>query len=106
DVPQGETLFRVFLLASTLQVDLAFWPAAEFGAVGPTFRLLFGTANPPRGRPPPDAAALIGMGWLYALDARSSLARGRAWQGRGMISGGRGPGPARAWRRAGGAARG
>ncbi len=52
DVYRGDTLFRVFLLASTLQVDIAFWPAAEFGAYGPTFRLLFGTANPPRLRPP------------------------------------------------------
>lgn len=87
DVHRGATLFRVFLLASTLQVDLAFWPAAEFGAVGPTFRLLFGTANQPCVRPPPDAAALIGMGWLYALHARSSIARGRAWQAEYMVSG-------------------
>ncbi len=87
DVYRGDTLFRVFLLASTLQVDIAFWPAAEFGAYGPTFRLLFGTANPPRLRPPPEAAALIGMGWLYALHARSSIARGRAWQAEYMISG-------------------
>jgi hypothetical protein len=87
DVHRGDILFRVFLLASTLQVDLAFWPAAEFGAVGPTFRLLFGTANPPRVLSPPDDAALIGMGWLYALHARSSIARGRAWQAEYMISG-------------------
>jgi hypothetical protein len=86
DVHRGDTLFRVFLLASTLQVDIAFWPAAEFGAVGPTFRLLFGTTNPPRLRPPPAAAALIGMGWLYALHARSSIARGRTWQAEYMIS--------------------
>jgi hypothetical protein len=59
DVYRGDTVFRVFLLASTLQVDLAFWPAAEFGAVGPTFRLL----------------------------ARSSIARGRPWQAEYMISG-------------------
>ena len=53
DVHWGDVLFRVFLLASTLQVDLAFWPAAEFGALGPTFRLLFGTANERPFRPPP-----------------------------------------------------
>jgi hypothetical protein len=87
DVHRGDTLFRVFLLTSMLQVDLAFWPAAEFGAIGPTFRLLFGTANQPRVRPPPAAAELIGMGWLYALHARSSIARGRAWQAEYMISG-------------------
>jgi hypothetical protein len=86
DVTRSGTLFRVFLLASTLQVDLAFWPAAEFGAIAPTFRLLFGTANERPTAPPPSAAELIGMGWLYALHARSSIARGRVWQAEYMIS--------------------
>ena len=87
DVYLGDTLFRVFLLANTLQVDLAFWPAAQFGALGPTFRLLFGTAHERPARPPPAAAGLIGMGWLYALHARSSIARGRPWQAEYMVSG-------------------
>ncbi len=87
DVWRGPTLFRVFLLANTLQVDLAFWPAAEFGAIGPTFRLLFGTAHDRPLPPAPAATDLIGMGWLYALHARSSIARGRAWQAEYMISG-------------------
>lgn len=86
DVMRGATLFRVFLLASTLQVDLAFWSAAEFGAVSPTFRLLFGTANERPMAEPPAAAALIGMGWLYARAARSSIARGRVWQAEYMVS--------------------
>ena len=34
DVVFGNALFRVFLLRSTLQVDLAFWPEAEFGPIG------------------------------------------------------------------------
>jgi len=76
DVTRGATLYRVFLLADTLQVDLAFWSAAEFGATAPTFRLLFGTANEPQMSPAPLATELIGMGWLYALHARSSIARG------------------------------
>lgn len=87
DVTRGATLYRVFLLASTLQVDLAFWPAAEFGALAPTFRLLFGTANERPASPAPATAELIGMGWLYALHARSSIARGRVWQAEYMISG-------------------
>lgn len=86
DVFRGETRFRVFLLDSTLQVDIAFWPAAEFGAIAPTFRLLFGTANRRRPAPGPDAAELIGLAWLHALHARSSLARGRVWQAEFMIS--------------------
>jgi hypothetical protein len=87
DVSWGNVLFRVFLLASTLQVDLAFWPAAEFGAIAPTFRLLFGTTNERPVPPPSGAATLIGMGWLYALHARSSIARGRVWQAEYMLSG-------------------
>jgi hypothetical protein len=77
----------VFLLANTLQVDIAFWAAAEFGATGPDFRLLFGTANQLSPRVPPAAAELVGWGWLYALHARSSLARGRVLQAEYMVSG-------------------
>jgi predicted nucleotidyltransferase len=87
DVIRGVTLYRVFLLVSTLQVDLAFWPAAEFGAIAPTFRLLYGTASERPTSPAPAAAELIGLGWLYALHARSSIARSRVWQAEYMISG-------------------
>lgn len=87
DVTRGGTVYRVFLLASTLQVDLAFSPAAEFGAIAPTFRLLFGTALAQPAASAPDAAQLIGLGWLYALHARSSIARGRVWQAEYFVSG-------------------
>ena len=30
DVRRGETLYRVFLLRNTLQVDVSFWPADRF----------------------------------------------------------------------------
>jgi hypothetical protein len=87
DVMAGDTVFRVFLLASTLQVDLAFWRATEFGATAPTFRLLFGTANDRPATPGAVAPELIGLGWLYALHARSSIERRRVWQAEYMISG-------------------
>lgn len=87
DVIRDETVYRVFLLSSTLQVDVSFWPSTEFGATGPNFRLLFGTVTKPLTEAVPTAAALIGMGWLYALHARSSIARGRVWQAEYMISG-------------------
>lgn len=87
DVMRENILYRVFFLASTLQVDLAFWPEAEFGAIAPTFRLLFGTANERTERPAPTATELIGMAWLYALHARSSIARGGGWQAEYMLSG-------------------
>lgn len=86
DVVRGETLYRVFLLSSTLQVDISFWARAEFGAIGPAFRLLFGTAATLRIAAAPSAVELVGMGWLYALHARSSIARGRVWQAEYMIS--------------------
>ncbi len=87
DVTSGAWIYRVFLLASTLQVDLAFVPAAEFRALAPTFRLVFGNANEARHAPAPAAADLIGFGWLYALHARSCIARGNFWQAEYMISG-------------------
>jgi predicted nucleotidyltransferase len=87
DVRRGATLFRVFLLGNTLQVDLAFWSSAEFGAIAPTFRLAFGTANERPFPPPAPPSEFIGMAWLYALHVRSSVCRGRRWQAVYMLSG-------------------
>jgi hypothetical protein len=87
DVVAGASIYRVFLLANTLQVDLAFSPASDYGALGPSFRLLFGNSVE---RPPAVAPALeylIGYGWLYALHARSCIHREKPWQGEYMISG-------------------
>jgi hypothetical protein len=86
DVPSEAWIYRVFLLPSTLQVDLAFAPATDFGARAPTFRLVFGTAldkSPPASATPEQ---LIGYAWLYALHVRSSIARARLWQAEYMIS--------------------
>jgi hypothetical protein len=87
DVRAGAWIYRVFLLPDTQQVDLAFAPATEFGALAPTFRLVFGQANDFRPPAPPGPAGLIGVAWLYALHARSSIARRRLWQAEYMISG-------------------
>jgi hypothetical protein len=87
DVMAGAAQFRVFLLRSTLQVDLAFWPESEFGAIASTFRLVSGTARERPAFPGPAAEPLIGMAWLYALHARSCIARGKVWQAEYMISG-------------------
>jgi len=86
DVISGAWVYRVFLLPSTLQVDLAFVPATEFRALAPTFRLIFGKANDPGHMPPPRAEDIIGFSWLYALHARSCIARGKLWQAEYMIS--------------------
>lgn len=87
DMSAGGALFRVFLLRDTLQVDLAFWPESEFGAIAPTFRLVSGAARERPTPPGPAIDPLIGMAWLYALHARSSIARGKVWQAEYMISG-------------------
>ncbi|HYM77456.1 MAG TPA: nucleotidyltransferase domain-containing protein [Candidatus Dormibacteraeota bacterium] len=87
DVMHGATLYRVFLLKNTLQVDVSFWRAEDFAATGPNFRLIFGEAKPPRPAPTPNPHALIGMAWLYALHVRSSLERGRILQAEYMLSG-------------------
>lgn len=85
DVHAGSWIYRVFLLENTLQVDLAFAPASEFGARAATFRLVFGSAATIPHVPPPAAAGLIGYAWLYALHVRSSLARGKLWQAVYMV---------------------
>ncbi|ACQ81977.1 hypothetical protein Bcav_3735 [Beutenbergia cavernae DSM 12333] len=87
DVWAGATLFRVFLLRSSLQVDIAFWADGDFGAKGPSWRLLFGTAGPPVDPRPADPESLVGTGWLYALHARASIARGRVIQAAYMLDG-------------------
>jgi len=87
DVKAGAWIYRVFLLPNTLQVDLAFVPAEEFRALAPTFRLVLGEANEPRHAAPPVPIDIIGLGWLYALHARSCIARSKLWQAEYMVSG-------------------
>lgn len=87
DVRAGAWIYRVFLLHSSLQVDIALVSAQEFRALAPSFRLMYGKAAEPRQAPPPAAAEIIGLAWLHGLHARSSLARGRLWQAEYMISG-------------------
>jgi hypothetical protein len=87
DMKFGAWIYRVFLLPSTLQVDLAFVSGTEFRALAPTFRLMSGRANEPRHAEPPPPLDIIGLGWLYALHARSCIARQKLWQAEYMISG-------------------
>ena len=87
DIWSESALYRAFLLANSLQVDLSFWPSDTFSESGGPFRLLFGEANEPAPSSARSADALVGMGWLYALHARSSIARGRTLQALYMING-------------------
>lgn len=85
DVTRGSWIYRVFLLPNTLQVDLAFAPANDFRARGRTFRLVFGSVNEGSPVQPTAAEEVIGLGWLYALHVRSSIARNKLWQAEYML---------------------
>jgi len=61
-------------------VDLSFTPTTDFGALGPRFRLLFGSAVE---RKAPDAASSrqeFGLGAHHVVRARYCIDRGRLWQ--------------------------
>lgn len=85
DLVRPAARYRVFLLTSSLQLDVSFWPHDRFRATEPAFRLLFGTPNAPTESRPPDAADTIGWAWLYAIHARSAVGRGRLWQAQMML---------------------
>ncbi len=80
DLPFLSSVYRVLLLPGGLQVDVSFTPGAEFGALGPDFALLFGTAVERRRPQPASARHLFGMAAHHAVRARVCVERGRAWQ--------------------------
>src|SRR6266567_2022308 len=79
DVRYGSSVYRVFLLPSGLEVDVATTPAEDFGARGPNFRALFGPTHQVPATPQPSASSLIGLGWLYVLHAHASIERHKLW---------------------------
>ena len=87
DLPVGASIYRVFLLPGCLQFDLSFTPAAQFGALGPKFKLLFGRVVKKPPLPPPSAEALFGYAVHHTLRARFCIERGRWWQAEYWISG-------------------
>lgn len=86
DLPSGSAIYRVFLLPGCLQFDLSFAPASEFGAVGPEFRLLFGSSVERPCSATPPARQLFGYAVHHALRARFCIERGRHWQAQYWIS--------------------
>jgi predicted nucleotidyltransferase len=76
DVASGTAIYRVFLLANCLQVDVAFTPESSFGARGTSFRVLFG--NPVDMAPMPSSTfgEAAGLGWLGILHANAAIRRG------------------------------
>jgi len=86
DLWAGAALYRVFLLPGCLQVDLSFAPATEWGARGPGFQLLFGSATDLPELPDQSAAELFGLAVHHAVRARFCVERGRFWQAEVWIS--------------------
>jgi hypothetical protein len=86
DLPAGASIYRVFLCPGCLQFDLSFSPASEFGALGPKFRLLFGSAVERPFPGPPSAEQLFGYAVHHALRARFCIERGRCWHAEYWIS--------------------
>lgn len=86
DLRSGAAVYRVFLLPSGLEIDVAATPQATFGPRGPRFQTLFGATHPQEPPPPPATQDLIGLGWHHVLHARSCIERGKPWQAEYWIS--------------------
>ncbi len=87
DLPSGSSIYRVFLTASWLEVDIAFTPVTEFGPLGPSWQTVFGEAVALVPSASPRLDDLVGRAWHHALHANASIERGRAWQAEYWISG-------------------
>ena len=86
DLPYHSSIYRVFLLPGSLQVDVSFTPEADFGAHGPRFKLLFGTAVQRPWPEPPTPQHLFGYAVHHLVRARICIERGRLWQAEYWIS--------------------
>ena len=86
DLPSGTSIYRVFLIPGCLQFDLSFTPAADFGARGPKFKLLFGKAVEKPFTPQQSANEMFGYAVHHLLRARFCIERGRLWQAEYWIS--------------------
>lgn len=85
DLRHGPTIYRVLLMPGGLELNIAVTPAAEFGARGPKFRLLFGESVEHLPESSPDVEELIGFGWLWVLNSRTTIGRGKLWQAAYMV---------------------
>ena len=86
DLVSGSITYRVFVLPSSLELDLSFTAAYSFGPGGPRFRLLFGEAVEQPWAESTPAGELFGYAVHHALHARACLERGRYWQAEYWIS--------------------
>jgi len=87
DLAADGAIYRAFLLADGLEVDLGFTPAATFGSRGDgTFAVVFGFPTARRAGWTPDPQHLIGLAWHHILHARTSIERVAFWQAEHWIA--------------------
>jgi hypothetical protein len=63
-----------------LELDIGLVPADRFGALGPRFELLFGTAVQLPSPSPPGTRYPVGLAWHHLLHAASAIDREQPWQ--------------------------
>src|SRR5215471_21797482 len=86
DLCYRSSVYRVFLLPSGLEVDVAVTPAEDFGARGPQFHALFGTTQQQPPTPQPKASFLMGLCWHHVLHVRAYIERYKLWQAEYWLS--------------------
>jgi predicted nucleotidyltransferase len=86
DLRSGSSIYRVFLLPDGLEIDISVTPEEDFGARGPHFHTLFGTAQLLKATPPPDTNHIIGLSWHHVFHTRSCIERNKPWQAEYWIS--------------------
>ncbi|HVH62667.1 MAG TPA: nucleotidyltransferase domain-containing protein [Candidatus Dormibacteraeota bacterium] len=86
DLPFRSSVYRVFLLPGSLQVDLSFTPGSDFGAHTPRFQLLFGHSVEKEHVQPPPRSYEFGLAAHHAVRAQLSIERGRLWQAEYWVS--------------------
>ncbi|MDQ2741385.1 MAG: nucleotidyltransferase domain-containing protein [Chloroflexota bacterium] len=86
DLRSRGAIYRAFLLPTCLEVDLAYTPAAAFGALGPSFQVVFGEAIERPRTVPVDRDHTIGLAWHHILHARVCIERNKLWQAEYWIS--------------------
>lgn len=87
DLRSGTAIYRAFLLPACLEVDLAFTPAAEFGARGSHFQAVFGEVIEHPDLPRAGRDHIIGLAWHHVLHARMCIERDKVWQAEYWIGG-------------------
>ena len=79
DLVADPAVYRVFMMADHLQLDVSVAPASRFGPTSPRFKLLFGEANEPEPAKPPSRDDALGWAVLWARFARVCIERENWW---------------------------